>query len=118
MGESFRVVPDELRGYAGLLQRNAEHFTAIKGYATSEGADTSGFTGVLALLQPAVTGVAHLFGMTLDLAHRKLGEVANALQETASAYEQADQAGKGQAEQIDAARQNVAPAPVAGGGGR
>jgi len=93
MGEKFHVVPDELRGYSGLLERQAEHFLAIREHAIFKGGDTSGFTGLLSLLDPVVIGVAQLYGETLEAANEKMRQDAEALVKSAVAYEKADEVG-------------------------
>ncbi|MGW6449856.1 hypothetical protein [Lentzea sp. NPDC055074] len=93
MGESFHVEPDELRGYSGLLERQAEHFLTIREHAILRGGDTSGFTGLLSLLDPVVTGVAQLYGETLDAANKKMAQDAESLVKAAKTYEQADAIG-------------------------
>ncbi|WP_416234340.1 hypothetical protein [Lentzea sp. NEAU-D7] len=93
MGEKFHVEPDELRGCSGLLERQAEHFLTIREHAILKGGDTSGFTGLLSLLDPVVTGVAQLYGETLDAAGKKMAMDAVALVKSADAYEKADEIG-------------------------
>jgi len=93
MGEKFHVVPDELRGYSGLLERQAEHFLTIREHAVLKGGDTSGFTGLLSLLDPVVTGVAQLYGETLEAANKKMGQDAESLAKSAHVYEKADEIG-------------------------
>ncbi|MFD4636019.1 hypothetical protein ACFWN2_01820 [Lentzea sp. NPDC058436] len=93
MGEKFHVVPDELRGYSKLLERQAEHFLTIREHAVVKGGDTSGFTGLLSLLDPVVIGVARLYGETLDAAAGKMNQDAESLVKSANAYEKADQVG-------------------------
>lgn len=93
MDEAFRVVPDELRGYSQLLSRQAEHFLAIREHAVLKGGDTAGFTGLLSLLDPVVTGVARLYGETLEVASQKMTQDAEALHKSANAYEKADEIG-------------------------
>jgi len=93
MGEQFHVVPDELRGYSGLLERQAEHFLTIREHAIVKGGDTAGFTGLLSLLDPVVTGVAQLYGETLDAANKQMGQDAESLVKSARAYEKADEIG-------------------------
>jgi hypothetical protein len=93
MGEKFHVVPDELRGCSKLLERQAEHFLTIREHAIDEGGDTSGFTGLLSLLDPVVIGVARLYGETLDAASTKMNQDAESLVKAAHAYEKADQVG-------------------------
>lgn len=90
MGEQFTVVPEELRGYSGLLDRNAQHFLTIKDHAVSKGGDTSGFTGLLTLLHPVVTGVANLFGETLDFANNMMTKEAEGLRKAADHYDKVD----------------------------
>ncbi|WP_086661348.1 hypothetical protein [Lentzea kentuckyensis] len=90
MSEQFHVVPNELRGYSELLDRNAQHFLTIKDHAISKGGDTSGFTGLLTLLHPVVTGVANLYGETLDFANKMMLKDSGALQKTADSYEKVD----------------------------
>jgi hypothetical protein len=90
VSEQFHVVPNELRGYSELLDRNAQHFLTIKDHATSKGGDTSGFTGLLTLLHPVVTGVASLYGETLDFANKMMLKDSGALQKTADTYEKVD----------------------------
>ncbi|GLZ33223.1 hypothetical protein Lesp02_54110 [Lentzea sp. NBRC 105346] len=90
MGEQFKVVPEELRGYGELLDRNAQHFLTIKEHAVSKGGDTSGFTGLLTLLHPVVTGVANLFGETLDFGNKMMLKEADALRKAAEHYEAID----------------------------
>ena len=93
MSEQFHVVPEELRGYSELLDRNAQHFLTIKDHAISKGGDTSGFTGLLTLLHPVVTGVANLYGETLDFANKMMLKDSEALRKTAEHYEKADTIG-------------------------
>lgn len=93
MGEKFHVVPDELRGYSGLLERQAEHFLTIREHAILKGGDTAGFTGLLSLLDPVVTGVAQLYGETLEAASKKMSQDAESLVKSAHAYEKADEVG-------------------------
>ncbi|HEV2783155.1 MAG TPA: type VII secretion target [Actinophytocola sp.] len=92
-GGGFHVEPEELRGYGSLLERTAGHFASIERHATDKGGDTSGFTGLLALLVPVVNGVVGLYAQTLQLANRKITEVKDGLDQTAAGYERQDQAG-------------------------
>jgi hypothetical protein len=91
-GAGFHVEPEELRGYSGMLERTAGHFTSIEQHARDKGGDTSGFTGLLALLVPVVDGVVGLYAETLQFANRKITEVKTGLDKTAAGYEQQDQA--------------------------
>ena len=118
MGEQFRVEPPELRGYSELLTRNAQHFTTIKDHAISKGGDTSGFTGLLSLLQPIVTGVASLYGETLDFANQMMVKEAEGLAKAADVYERNEEMVMGILDQVLAQLHAVAEAPSVGGGGR
>lgn len=95
MGEGFHVVPDELRSYADYLRGMAADFDAIDRYARDQGANTTGFTGMLAVLQPVVVGVGNLFGETLAIGQDRLGATADGLNQSADTYEAID--GKGAA---------------------
>ncbi|WP_424190066.1 type VII secretion target [Actinokineospora sp. G85] len=110
MGE-VRVVPEELRGYAGLLERNATHFSAIEGHARAKGGDTSGFTGLLALLVPVVDGAVGLYAETLKFGHDKMAGLHQSLVDAADAYERADTAS---ARGLDGVR-GVSDIPAVGG---
>jgi hypothetical protein len=92
-GGGFHVEPDELRGYSSMLDRAAGHFSGIEGHARDKGGDTSGFTGLLALLVPVVDGVVGLYAETLRFANRKMSEVKGALDKTIDGYEHQDQTG-------------------------
>jgi hypothetical protein len=92
-GAGFHVEPEELRGYSSMLERTAGQFTSIERHARDKGGDTSGFTGLLALLVPVVDGVVGLYAETLQYANRKITEVRDGLDKTTSGYEQQDQTG-------------------------
>ncbi|PXY26050.1 hypothetical protein DI005_00130 [Prauserella sp. PE36] len=89
-GGGHQVETGELRGYAGLLDRQARHFTAIEQHARDKGGDTSGYTGLLALLAPVVTGVVSLYAETLRFANEKLTEVRENLETAADQYDARD----------------------------
>src|SRR5919197_328376 len=93
MADQFHVEPQELRGYSAMLERTAGHFTSIERHAREKGGDTSGFTGLLALLVPVVNGVIGLYAETLQFANRKMTEVRDGLDKTVATYEQQDQTG-------------------------
>ncbi len=118
MGEQFRVEPPELRGYGELLTRNAQHFMTIKDHAISKGGDTSGFTGLLSLLQPIVTGVASLYGETLDFANQMMVKEAEAMNKAAYTYEKGDEMVMSNLDRVLSQLHAVAEAPSLGGGGR
>jgi Excreted virulence factor EspC, type VII ESX diderm len=93
MAGQFHVEPPELHGYSAMLGRAADQFTDIERHAREKGGDTSGFTGLLALLVPVVNGVVGLYADTLQSANQKMTEVKNGLDQTAAGYEQQDQSG-------------------------
>lgn len=93
MADGFHVEPGELRGYSSMLERTAGHFSAIEQHARTKGGDTSGFTGLLALLVPVVDGVVGLYAETLQFANEKMTEVRGGLDQTASTYEERDESG-------------------------
>ncbi|WP_158847250.1 hypothetical protein [Saccharothrix deserti] len=118
MGEQFSVEPPELRGYSELLTRNAQHFMTIKDHAIAKGGDTSGFTGLLSLLQPIVTGVANLYGETLDFANQMMVKEAEGLNKAADMYDKGEEMVMGLLDKVLAELHGVAEAPSLGGGGR
>lgn len=83
-----RVTTSQLQGYGELLQRNAEYFGKVEEYANQTASDTSGFTGVMAALIPAVEGVTALYSETLQLAKSRLTQVREELDKTAEDYEE------------------------------
>lgn len=93
MDGGFHVEPGELRGYSSMLERTAGHFQSIERHAQDKGGDTSGFTGLLALLIPVVDGVVNLYCETLKFANEKMTEVKNTLDKTADSYERQDESG-------------------------
>ncbi|MEJ2854807.1 MULTISPECIES: hypothetical protein [unclassified Saccharothrix] len=116
MGEGFHVEPAELRGYSELLTRNAQHFMTIKEHAVTKGGDTSGFTGLLSLLQPIVTGVANLYGETLDFANQMMTKEAEGLAKAADMYQKGEEMAMSILDQVLAELANAAEAPILGGG--
>ena len=116
MGEGFHVEPAELRGYSELLTRNAQHFLTIKDHAVTKGGDTSGFTGLLSLLQPIVTGVANLYGETLDFANQMMTKEAEGLTKAADMYQKGEEMALSVLDRVLAELANVAEAPTLGGG--
>ncbi|WP_020672064.1 hypothetical protein [Amycolatopsis nigrescens] len=115
-GESFHVEPEELRGYSGLLERSTGHFTKIQQHAKDKGGDTSGFTGLLALLVPVVDGVVGLYTDALSSATEKLSKVKTNLDTAAEQYEKKDAATKAEIGKFTAPIDDVvATAPKTGG---
>lgn len=89
-GGGHQVEPGELHGYAGLVDRQAQYFTDIERHARDKGGDTSGYTGLLELLVPVVTGVVSLYAETLQFANGKMTEVRDKLEDAAKQYETRD----------------------------
>lgn len=114
MGE-FTVEPAELVGYSELMTRNAQHFLTIKEHAIGKGGDTAGFTGLLTLLHPVVTGIASLYGETLDYANRVMTKDAGSLVDAAEAYARVD-AGNGESLSLIEQGLNTLPGVTVAGG--
>lgn len=108
MGEGFHVVPDELCSYADYMRGMVADLDAIDRYAREQGANTAGFTGLLMVLAPVVTGVGDLFGETLDIAKDRLGATAEGLDHSAAAYEAVDSKEAATADHLASQLQGVA----------
>ncbi|OQO90006.1 hypothetical protein B1813_19450 [Saccharomonospora piscinae] len=91
-GGGHQVETGELRGYADLADRQARHFTAIGRHAAERGGDTSGYTGLLELLAPVVTGVVGLYTETVEFAHDRMTEVRDDLLTAADRYDAREEA--------------------------
>ncbi|MCI2417026.1 hypothetical protein MOQ72_06285 [Saccharopolyspora sp. K220] len=91
MADNLRAIPDELKGFGGLLERNAGYFKKIDQWAESTASDTSGFTGLMMVLIPVVEMVTALYGETLEWANSALLKVKEDLAETAADYEETQQ---------------------------
>jgi excreted virulence factor EspC (type VII ESX diderm) len=107
----FYVEPAELRAYAQYMRTLAGRFDAINSFTRSEGCNTSGFTGLLAILQPVVQAVGGIYGATLDFGRDRLNGSADGLDTTAASYEATDQQ---QAANQDAIEMPTTPEPVGG----
>jgi len=105
----FRVEPTELRAYAQYLRELAGSFDSVNQFARSEGCSTSGFTGLLAVLTPAVQAVGGIYGATLDFGRDRMEGSAQGLERSAENYETTD---AGNAAAADATIVPDAPAPV------
>jgi len=93
MSESqFRVEPAELRAYAQYMRDVAGSFDSITQFVRGEGANVSGFTGLLAILTPAVTLVGDVFGAALGVGLDRLAGSAEGLERSARSYESTDAA--------------------------
>lgn len=94
--------PGEIRGYAGLLERNAQHFTPIKEYAKEKGAETEGFEcGLLAPLIPIVLAVGEFYEAVVEIGEEKLKKVAECTEGAAEHYERKEKEHSGILERIE-----------------
>lgn len=91
MPDHFRATPEEIKGFGGLLERNANHFKTIEKYAHETASDTSGFTGLLAALIPAAEGVTSLYCESLKFAHTALMKVKDEIGHVAREYDEREQ---------------------------
>ncbi|MEU6642422.1 type VII secretion target [Saccharomonospora sp. NPDC046836] len=114
MAGGHEVEPAELRGYAGLLERQGQHFSAIEQHARDKGGDTSGFTGLLAILVPVVNGVVGLYASTLQFAQGKITEVKQNLETAAEQYEARDEASRAEMDRLGSAVDAVSQPTVGG----
>jgi phage-related minor tail protein len=94
MGDGVDVKPDELRSYGQYLKDTSKEFDTIRDYVHSTACDKGGFTGLLAILQPAVDAVGSLFDKTLDFGKSKLNGAGDGIDATAETYENTDKTGK------------------------
>ncbi|GAA2818629.1 hypothetical protein [Saccharopolyspora taberi] len=88
MAGNLKAIPEELKGFEGLLERNANYFKKIDEWAESTASNTSGFTGLMMALIPAVEAVTALYGETLDFAHSALMKVKDELGNVSAEYEE------------------------------
>ena len=91
MPDHMQVAPEELKGFQGLLERNAGHFTKINSYAANVASDTSGFTGLMTALIPAVEGITALYGETLEFANKMLLRVKDEIGNAEADYRKVDE---------------------------
>lgn len=91
MAENLKAIPAEMKGFEGLLERNAEHFKKIDRWAENTASDTSGFTGLMMVLIPVVEMVTALYGETLEWANSALLKVKDDLADASAEYEEIEQ---------------------------
>jgi len=80
-----------MKGFEGLLERNAGYFKKIDEWAESTASDTSGFTGLMMVLIPVVEMVTALYGETLEWANSALLKVKEDLADASAEYEEIEQ---------------------------
>lgn len=107
----FSVKPAELRTFAQYMRTLAGQFDAISSFTRSEGCNVSGFTGLLAVLQPVVQGVGGIYAASLAFGRDRLDGSADGLESTAASYETTDQR---QAANHDSIQMPSVPVPVRG----
>ncbi|MER7077672.1 hypothetical protein SAMN02982929_05108 [Saccharopolyspora kobensis] len=91
MAENLKAIPAEMKGFEGLLERNAGYFKKIDEWAESTASDTSGFTGLMMVLIPVVEMVTALYGETLEWANSALLKVKEDLADASAEYEEIEQ---------------------------
>ena len=88
----FRVEPAELRAYAQYMRDVAGSFEDITRFVRGEGANISGFTGLLAILTSPVTMVGDVVAAALGVGMDRLVGSAEGLERSARDYETTDAA--------------------------
>ena len=86
----FRVEPAELRAYASYMRDLACSFDSVTRFVRGEGANVSGFTGLLAVLTPAVTLAGEVVGAALGIGMDRLQGAAEGLERSARSYDTTD----------------------------
>lgn len=86
----FVVHPVALRGYAGLLERNAGHVSAMKQHLVGWGYLTADLHGVLGMFVGEIERIADWQCDLLDRIHGKLGDTVRGLEATADTYARTD----------------------------
>lgn len=92
MTEKFLVHPAALDGYAGLLERNNGHVSAMKDYLNGPHAEAKGLMGVLFPLQNVTEQLAAWQREVLAEITEKLGATTEGVRETAGTYREIDHA--------------------------
>ena len=88
----FQVEPDELKAYAQYMRDLASSFDTITRFIRGEGANITGFTGLLAILTPAVQLVGEVVGAALNVGMDRLEGSADGLERSAQDYQSTDAA--------------------------
>ncbi|KAA5833339.1 hypothetical protein ABT337_19860 [Saccharopolyspora hirsuta] len=91
MAENLKAIPEEMKAFEGLLERNAGYFKKIDEWAENTASDTSGFTGLMMVLIPVVEMVTALYGETLEWANSALLKVKEDLADASAEYEEIEQ---------------------------
>lgn len=92
MAEKFLVHPAALDGYAGLLERNNGHVSAMKDYLNGPHAEAKGLMGVLFPIQNVTEQLAAWQGEVLADITEKLAATTEGVRETAGTYGEIDHA--------------------------
>jgi hypothetical protein len=88
--EQFRVRPDALMGYAGLLERNLGYVDKMRVYLDGPGSETEGLQGMMARFQNLAESMAATERDTLTTMLSKLDGTIKGLRETADEYTRTD----------------------------
>lgn len=92
MGEHVRVDPSELYTFALFLRNGVvPDFDEIASYVRAgQASDTSGFTGLLSILQQVVSDLGGRFSDVLDIGRDRMEGVAEGLIKVSHNYENTD----------------------------
>jgi hypothetical protein len=102
MAEKFLVHPAALDGYAGLLERNNGHVSAMKDYLNGPHAEATGLMGVLFPLQNIAERLAAWQGGVLAEITEKLAATTEGVRDTATTYSEIDHAAGARLDEIAA----------------
>ncbi|WP_326569611.1 hypothetical protein VSH64_00715 [Amycolatopsis rhabdoformis] len=86
----FDVHTDVMREYADVADGLHAQVGKIRDYLHSTACDTSGFTGLFALLRPVVGLVGNLYGSTLDFGDNRLTSLSQGIRSAADSYDHHD----------------------------
>lgn len=98
-GEGFRVRPAHLYNYSGQIGGAGHDADAIAHYCEQYCGDTSGFDGILAVVESSTRATADRHADLLKDVGAKLHSTAGGLQETADRYRAADEGAREKIEQ-------------------
>jgi hypothetical protein len=100
-GQSFKVEPRYLVGYADQLQRQAQIFEEMRAHMDKYGHDVHGLEGMLQQFADMCVALADWQVRILRDMHGKMNSTAAALKATATDYQEADASGAVDMEEID-----------------
>lgn len=88
----FDVEPAELKAYAQYMRDLSASFNEITQFLQGQGCDTSGFTGLLAILTSPLTAIGGVVSNALGVGLDRLTSSADGLVRAAEDYERTDRA--------------------------